>query len=262
MYIVRDLSGSTAPVVIEVYYNGTIGADSVTKRYKGSLVKVQDVADVDNGSFYTWAGGATAMKNVCGILAEDQEITTNYLPTNGTYGMKTRKMYPLLPSSVVRAEYSQYDASGTLNYDTGATCSAASDAFTLTTVADLMIGGWIYFLTGLNAGYLHYIEDGNSNTGVVLSTALNYACVTGDFFLVIQPAACSDLKFDAHYSNILSELGTNDNPVVGIMHHVAARNLEMQKLNMDLHDGLKLDGAKFYHDFTIPHYNVWTTGIV
>ena len=261
MYIVRDLSGGTAPIPIEVYYNGNVDEDSVTKRYKGSLVRVPDGNDVDDGLFFTWAGETTAMENVAGILAEDQGTSGNYLPNDATYGMALKKMYPLLPSSVVRAEYSQADAAGTANYDTAATGSAAGTSLTVTTFDDRLIGGWIYFINGLNAGYLHYVTDTTSATAITLATALNYAVVATDDFLVIEQAACNTLDFDGTYSNIKSEAGALGDYVSGIMHYGVARNLPFQRLDRDLHDGIKLDGAKFYHDFTIPTKNFWSAGV-
>ena len=260
MHIVRDLCGIDAPVPIEVYYNGDVDSDSTTKRYKGSLVKTMDHDDADHGRFFCWAGSATAMENVAGILAEDQDTTGNYLPDDATYGMKTRKMYPLLPTSIVRAEYVQTDAAGTDSTDTGATGTAASSDLTITTENDRLIGGWIYFVNGLNAGYLHYVTNTTSTTSITLATALNYDVASADNFLVIEPPTARLFDFTATFDNILSEANGVSYAVCGIMHYVQARNMNMQRLDRNKHDGLKLDGAKFFHDFTIPVKNFWTAG--
>ena len=74
-----------------------------------------------------------------------------------------------------------------------------------------------------------------------------------------------------YYTGIKSEAGAVSDAVVGIMHYVSAPGIEFQKLDRDKHDGLKIDGARFYHDFIIPSAptaaggvgctNVWTCGI-
>ena len=271
MFIVRDLCGGSAPVPIEVYYNGDVAGDSTTKRYKGSLVKIMDYSDADHGLFYTFGGLATAMENLAGILAEDQGTSGNYLPDDASYGMALKKMYPLLPSSIVRAEYGRTDAAGTATYDTSATGTAASKTLTVTCVNDRNIGGWVYFINGANAGYLHYIEDTSTTASLSLATALNGAVEATDDWLLIEPAACRMVDIDATYTGIKSEAGAVSDAVVGIMHYVTAPGLEFQKLDRDKHDGLKIDGARFYHDFIIPSAptaaggvgctNVWTCGI-
>ena len=110
-------AGGIKPATLEVPYNGDLASDSTTKRYKGSLCKVMNVADIDNGnSFVTFAGLTTAMVNVCGILEEEQGTSGNYLPNNTTdLDMTYRKMTPLFPSTIIEAEYVQADAAGTGN---------------------------------------------------------------------------------------------------------------------------------------------------
>ena len=141
MEVIRDMIGGSKPDAIDIFYNGTLDADSVTLRYAGSLVKLMDIDDVDNGWFFTWAGNATAMENVVGILEEEQPITGNELPDTGTNGMTLRKMTPIFPSTIIRAEYVQADRAGTAMYDTGATASAASTALT---AADTTTGSKIH----------------------------------------------------------------------------------------------------------------------
>jgi hypothetical protein len=273
MYIVRDLSGALAPVPIEVYYNGDLAADSTNRRYAGSLVKAMDFNDIDHGMFYTFAGLTTAMENVCGILAEEQAATGNYLPDDATYGMELKKIFPLLPTSIVRAEYVQADAAGTANYDTGATCSAASEEFTISiTTADTLIGGWIYMLNGSEGGYLHYLDD-SETTYAELATAANNAVASGDDFLVIEPACCRRVDFNATYTDIKSEVDDNvkADAIVGIMHYIQAPGVPFQRLDRNKHDNLYVPKARFFHDFTIPsatsatgtvtYTNAWINGI-
>ena len=176
--------------------------------------------------------------------------------------MALKKMFPLLPTSIVRAEYSQKDAAGTANTDTAATGSAASVTLTTTCVQYRNMGGWVYFLTGSEAGYLHYIQDGTSTSSYTLATALNNAVVTGDTWLLIEPAGCRLLNFDATYTELKSDAtsGCSD-AVVGIMHYISAPGLDFQRLDRDKHDNLYIPNARFYHDFTLPATNAWTAGI-
>jgi len=267
MRIVRNLIGGGAkPPALDVLYNGDLAVDSVTKRYKGSLVKQMDFDDLDKGQFFTFAGLATAMENVFGILEEDQALTGNYLPDDATYGMQRKKVTPLVPGSVVRAEYAQADLAGTATYDTGATGSAASSTFTAgaLTTADTLIGGWIYFLNGNNADYLHYISD-NNTTAAVLATALTYDVVATDDFLVIEAANTRMVDFDALYVNIKSETddGAKGDAIVGLNTFVSAPGVNMQYLDRDKHDGVKIANAKFYHEFmlanTLPTHPIATS---
>jgi len=275
MEIVRDLlTGGQLPPPIEVHYNGTVDADSVTKRYKGSLVKVMDINDVDKGYFFTFGGETTALENIAGILAEDQPLTGNYLPNATTYGMAVRKMWPIFPSSVIRAEYGQKDAAGTACTDTGATGSAGSTTLTATTsgTADYTIGGWIYFLTGSNAGYLHYVTDDDGSGAITLATALVNAVVATDTFLFVCPSMTRGVDFDATYTGLKSEIDSDawHLCVQGIMTHIKATGVALTRLARDKHDGQKIANAKFYHDFVFtgggdvagstPNL-IWTRGI-
>lgn len=264
MKVVRDLIGGTKPSPIEVPYNGSLAADSVTKRYKGSLTKVMDFDDIDNGVFHTFAGLATEMENFSGILEEEQGVTGNYLPNDASYGMKLRKITPCFPSTIIRAEYVQADAAGAANYDTGASGSAASSTFTpaALTTADFMLGGWIYMINGSAAGELHYITDDDA-TDLTFATALTNAVVSADDFLVIERPNCRLLDFNATFTGIKSETdsGSKGNAVVGINAYISAPGIPFQKLDRDKHDGLVISNARFYHDFTIPVGNIWTGGI-
>jgi hypothetical protein len=272
--IVRDLMVGAGPPPIEVHYNGEVGADSTTLRYPGSLVKVMDIDDVDNGVFFTFGGAATALENLAGILAEEQPTTGNYLPNDASFGMVTRKMYPIFPSSVIRGEYARNDAAGTTNLDTGATADAASTTLTAaaTGTADYTIGGWVYFTNGANASYLHYITDDDGAGSVTLASATSGAVVAGDDFIVVNPSATRGVRFNATYTGLLSEIDSDSwvMCVQGIMTHITAPGMPLQPLSRDLHDGKMIPNARFFHDFvftgtgdvasTVPAL-VWTRGI-
>lgn len=263
MEIVRDLLGGAGkPAALDLPYNGDLAADSTTLRYKGSLVKLMDFDDVDHGFFLTFAGLATAMENVFGILEEEHGTSGNYLPDDATYGMTRRRITPILMSSVIRAEYVQADAAGTANYDDSATGSAASATFTVTiTTSDYMIGGWIYFLTGLNAGYLHYITD-NGTTTATLSPVLNYDVSATDRFLVISAPNERLLDFNATYTGIKSEIdnGSRADAVIGLDTWIQAPGAGLTRLSRNQHAGLYVPNARFYHDFLLPS-TVFRAGI-
>jgi hypothetical protein len=251
--IVKDLlGGGSKPATIDIFYNGDLAAASTTRRYAGSFVKRMDIDDVDHGWFYTFAGLATAMENVVGILAEDQGITDNYLPDDATYGMKMRKMYPVFPSSVIRGEYGRYDAAGTANTDTGATCAAGSPAFVAasTGTADYINGGWIYMVDGAAAGELHYVLDDDGAGNVTLATAMTNAVVAADTFLFISPAASDFFRINATYTGFLSEIDTDacQHYFLGLMHYIQAPGVALQPLQRNLHDGQIIANARFFHD--------------
>lgn len=269
MRVIRDMvSGNVTPVPFDIMYNGDLAVDSVTKRYKGSLVKFMDYDDIDHGRFATFAGLATAMESLCGILEEEQGITDNYLPDDATYGMRYKKITPIFPSSVIEAEYSQYDAAGTSNVvASGITGTSGTTALAATiTTNDVLIGGWIYFLTGACAGFLSMITD-NSTTAITLANALPAAVVTTDDCLIICPPNARKVDFDATYSSIKSQVddGSWADFIVGISTWIDAPGIGKTKLDRDSHSGLVITGARFYHQFVIPSYstllNAWVGGI-
>ena len=268
MKVVRDLAGGPKPPPLDLIYNGDLASDSSTKRYRGSLVKLMDFNDIDHGVFATYAGNATALENIIGLLEEDQGTTGNYLLDDGTYGARTRKITPILPSSIVRAEYGAEDAAGTTNLDTSATATAASTDFTVTiSTADTMIGGWIYMTNGSEANYLHYVTD-NETTKCVFATAVVGAVASGDDFIVIRPPFEKAFLFDGTLTGLKSEVSDGSLSyanVTGLQTWIKDVGIPMQPLDRDKHDGLKLKAPTFYHDFllngttTIP--NVWYGGI-
>jgi len=261
MEIVRDLIGGCKPSPILLPYNGDLAADSTTKRYKGSLVKLMDFDDIDHGTFFTFAGLATAMENLTGILEE--EVSAGFLPDDAAYKTPLKSVSPCFPSTIIRAEYGQTDAAAAANYDTGATATAASATFTIgITTAKTMIGGWVWFINGANAGYLHYITD-NDTTTATFATAVAGAVVAADDFLVICSPATRLLDLNATYTGIKSEIDNNvrTDAVVGLMTYISAPGIPFQQLDRNKHDGLKISNAKFYHDFTIPVMNLWSAGV-
>uniref|UniRef100_A0A6H1Z6X7 Uncharacterized protein n=1 Tax=viral metagenome TaxID=1070528 RepID=A0A6H1Z6X7_9ZZZZ len=253
MKVVYDLIAGGSPPPIDLMYNGDLAVDSVTKRYKGSLAKMMDVDDVDHGKFHTFAGVATALENISGILEEEQGITGNYLPDDATYSVAYRKITPLFPSSVIEAEYVRKDAAGTASTDTGATGTAGSANLTITVTDDEPIGGWVYFLTGSNAGYLHFITDSTSTTSATLTPVLNYAVASADTFLHIAPACTNALLIDATYTGLKSEIALAARTcfVNGLSSWIEASEIGKTKLDRAKHAGLKISGAKFYHHFTL-----------
>jgi len=267
MRALRDLSGGLPPIPMELFYNGEAAQDSVTLRYKGSLVRVMDYDVTTNGLFLTWAGELTRMENIFGILEEEQPTSGNYLPNSTTYGMTRRKITPILPSTLIRAEYSRIDPTGEAIVDTGANCTLGSTDFTIhIDTKDTMLGGWIYMLDGDERYYLHYIRNSTVNK-IVFATAANRAIGGSDTFLAIQPAITRRVDFDDHYVHLVSEVddGEKIDPIVGLDHWITAPGLPMQRLDRNIHDNIRIPDARFYHDFVLPgnqlYTNVFTYGI-
>lgn len=269
MFVVKDLLGGSKPQPIELPYNGDQHTNSVTRRYKGSLAKVVDGDEIDEGVFVTFGGDGTPLENCIGILEEDQPITGNYLMTDGTYPFRYRKITPIILSSIIEAEYRAKNVANGTTSDTGASGNAASATLAAggTVTQHTMIGGWVYFLTGSNAGYLHYIEANDGSNNYTLATVLVNAVVSGDTFLNIRPPMASVVDFDATYTCIQSEIATasNLNVIMGLSTWISAPGLAKTKLARNTHDGLKIDNARFFHHFTLPSTttlcNVWVHGI-
>jgi hypothetical protein len=269
MKVIKDLIGGSKPQPIELPYNGDQDVNSVTRRYKGSLAKVVDGGEINTGVFVTFAGDGTAMEGIIGILEEDQPITGNYIMTDSTYSFRYRKITPILPSTIIEAEYRATDAAGSTTSDTGASGSASSTALASgqTVTQYTMIGGWIYFLTGSNAGYLHYVRTDDGSNSYTLATALTNAVASGDTLLCIRPPMTRVVDFDATYTGIKSEMATASNTdiILGLSTWISAPGIAKTKLSRAKHDGLKIDNARFFHHFTLPGSstleNVWIYGI-
>lgn len=272
MHIVRDLAGGSKPPALDVFYNKEDDADASETAYKGSLCKLMDWNNA-NGIQVCHAGESTAYENIFGILEESVSGSSGYLLNDASYGAVTRKVTPILPTSIVRAEYARMDASGSANTESTCTGSAAGTTVTGTTTDidtdDLMVGGWLFFLTGANAGYLHYCTDSaDSGETITIATALNGALVATDTLLAIRPAMTLWLGLDATYVNLLNSIddGACTLPVVGLMHYIEDVGIPLQKLDRNKHDGLKLVKPRFYHDFLIGGSatlgNVWRDTVI
>jgi hypothetical protein len=268
MEIVRDLFHGMAPVPIEVPFCPDTDADGSNTGYKGQLVKITDFDDIDHGTWVTLSTEATALENLCGILAEDVASGGScYMLDSASGDWIRKKIFPILPSTVIRAEYGRKDAAGTACTDTAIYTATAGTTLTTPslTANDDMIGGWVYFLTGNNANYLHYIKDNGSSTSATLATATANAGAATDTCLVIAPPLTHLLDFDATHTGLKSEIvdASRSETVQGIDYYVKAPGLNFQKLTRSL-DGLYIPNAKFFHDFTIPGTaagaNVWVHG--
>lgn len=255
-----DLTGAD-PIVKDLMFNEELTADGDTKVYDGAFVKLVDYDDIDHGRFITLMDNSTIYENQVGIICEEVAASgATYLPdTVAATGTWQRKKILVNPCAVYLVEYARKDRAGTACTDTGFAFSAAGTASTTSpdaNAADAAIGGWLYFLDGANQGYLHNILDSadSATTGVsVLRTAIVNAVVAADTELVIN--APFDYAFDlnATYTDIKSEwiLGSRDDRLKGIDYWISSPGIPFQKLHPSLHDGLKIDGARFYHEVAL-----------
>lgn len=258
MRVVRDLAIGQAPSPMDILFNPQSDADGSEVCYRGQLTKLVD-RDSTNGLFVCKAGETTAYENIFGILEEHIPAAagSGYLFPTATYSMKRRKITPILPTSVIRAEYSRKDAAGTDNYDTGATGALAGTVFTtaaVTTTSDQMIGGWVYFLNGACKDYLHFVSDSDQSDNTIdFTTGLAAAVVGADDWLVIQPPMAHMLLLDATLTGLLSEVDYNSLTlgVIGLNTLMSSPGHELQYLDQAKHDGLKIANARFWHDFVI-----------
>ena len=274
MRVVRDLCGTTPPAPFDMYYNTDTAADGSTARYKGSLCKVQDWEDA-GGYYVTHAMQSTAFENVVGILEEDVAASTTYrlnfaAGTSIAYAPVRKKIQPVLPSTVLEAEYVQTDVLAAAATDTGFVIAAGSASITTApnaSVNDSNNGAWLYFLTGANAGYLHYVIDTKSSTKGTLRTAVTNAVASANTCLVIQQSMTYSLDLDTAGVDLLSEwiIGQRHSIFQGIDHFISAPGVPKQKLVVSKHDGKKIANARFFHQFTIPGGaslpNVWVNGM-
>jgi hypothetical protein len=129
------------------------------------------------------------------------------------------------------------------------------------------IGGWVYFLTGSNANRLHYITDNTSTTSATLSPVLEFAVAAADTWLHIAPPCTNLFLPDATYTGLKSEIASSARtyPCVGLTTWIEAPGIGKTKLDFAKHAGLKIPGAKFYHQFVYPgsttYPNIWHGGI-
>jgi hypothetical protein len=270
MEIIRDLAGGGKPSPINVFYNSEDDADGSEVRYKGSLVRLMDW-DNANGIMFTGVGESVTLENIAGILGEHVGADgTNFLLNDASYGARTRKMYPLLPTSIVRGEYARADAAGTSNLDTNMTGTTTTitcgDALG---VDDLLIGGWLYPTNGASANKLRYITDSaNSGETFTLATSLASALVATDDSILVMPPHTLWMALDATFTGLLSEavVSARTLPVVGLGTFISAPGIPYQRLDRNKHDGLTIANAKFYHEFIIGGSatlgNIWRDTVV
>ena len=269
MEIVRDLFGGFQPVPIDVVFNPDTDADGSNTGYKGQFVKITDIDDIDDGTWVTLATEATAMENWCGILAEDIVSGGSCYMLNSSSGDFIRKkIFPISNHTVLRGEYVREDAAGTAATDTAIYTASASTTLVVPTMttADMMIGGWVYWLTGNNANYLHYITDSGTSTSATLGTATANAGAAGDTCLVIQPPLVRRFLLDGTLSGLKSEIvgASLTTDAQGLEYYIEAPTVRHQKLTRDL-DGQYIPNARFFHDFFLPGAVVgesgWTNGV-
>jgi hypothetical protein len=261
MEIIRDLSGGTKPSPINMYYSSDDDADGATARYRGSLCKMMDW-DNAAGHMVTWAGETTALEALVGILGEAAPVNASthndknsYLFNDAAYGATTKKIHPILPSSIIKAEYSRKDPAGTSNLDTNFTTTSAT---TITcgdsiTVADTSIGGWVYFTNGPNENQLLYILDNDTNGVVTFANSTNGTVSATDDVIVVCPPHTRNLTVDATYTNLLSDIddATRTLIVMGLGTYISAPGIPYQRLDRDKHDNLVIKNARFFHEFVI-----------
>lgn len=262
-----DLCGAE-PIVKDLIFNEELASNGDTKVYDGAFVKLMDYDDVDHGRFITLMDNATIYENQIGIICEEVAATGDtYLPdaaaATGTYARKKILVNPL---AVYLVEYARKDRAGTACTDTGLAIAAATTVSTTSPnlgAADAQNGGWFYMLDGADAGYLHYILDSaNSTTAglAVLRTATTNAIVAADTFLSIERAFEYAFDLNATYTDFKSEMivGSRDDRLKGIDHWIQAPGIPFQKLHASKHDGLKIDGARFFHEVALA--NSYFTG--
>jgi len=255
-----DMAGAE-PIIKDLIFNEELAADGDTKVYDGALVKLTDYDDIDNGKFICLADNATVGENVIGIICEEVAASGDtYLPvTAAATGTFARKKVLVNPNAVYLAEYVQKDRAGTDNRDTGFVFAAAGTASTTSPdvdTADTLNGGWIYLLTGSNAGYLHYIldsADATTNGIAVLRTAMVNAVAVGDYCLIVEPAFAHYFEMNATYTDLKSEAraSVKTDPFKGIDFWIKAPGIPFQKLDATKHDGAKIEGARLYHELKI-----------
>ncbi len=257
-----DLCGAE-PIIKDLVFNEELESDGNTKVYDGAFVKLTDYDDVNYGRFITLMDNATIYENQVGIICEEVAASGDtYLPvTASTTGTYQRKKILVNPMAVYLVEYARKDRAGTACTDTGLAITAATTVSTTSPnlgADDSQNGAWFYMLDGADTGYLHYILDSaNSATAglAVLRTATVNAIVAADTFLSIERAFEYAFDLNATYTDLKSEMiiGSRDDRLKGLDHWIKAPGIPMQKLHASKHDGLKIDGARFFHEVALGH---------
>ena len=126
MRVVRDLFHGMSPIPLDMYFNTDDTGAGGSIGYKGQLCKMVDGDDLDEGRIVVPSVIATSLENLVGILNEDVAAATTYGLDGASGDPVRKKIVPICPTTLLRAEYSRLDSAGTANTDTGATCAAAS----------------------------------------------------------------------------------------------------------------------------------------
>ncbi len=255
-----DLCGAE-PIVKDLYFNNDVAAVGDAKVYDGSFVKLQDYDDLDHGRMIHSMDGATIYENQIGIICEEVAASgdTYLLDTVSATGTAQRKKILVNPFAVYLCEYVRKDRAGTDNTDTGFAFTAATTVSTTSpdnNSNDDQIGSWIYFLDGANKGYLHSILDSadSATAGVaILRTAIANTVVSADTELLIECPFAYEFDLNATITDFKSEWvqASKADRFKGLDHWISAPGVPFQKLNQSKHDGLKIDGARFYHEVAL-----------
>ncbi len=261
----RDLAGSD-PLIMDLPFNYAKAADGDTIAYEGAFVKLMQVDDIANG-IHVGLETTTVNENFVGILMEGVAASgaTFLLNTASVTGTWTRKKVLVNPHATYLVEYTKTDVAGSNTTDDGFVAAAAG---TLTTTcpaigtADVLIGGWLYFIDGSNASYLHNILDNSTTQVTVFRTAMRNAVAVGDTALVIMPPMRWWFDLSATFTSFKSEaiIGTATNKFQGIDYWFKSPGWPFQKLNPLNHDGLQITNARFFHEVT--HSGEATTGSI
>lgn len=254
-----DLAGAE-PLVKDLIFNNDLALVGDAKVYDGSFVKLMDWDDLDHGR-HICSIDSTISENQVGIICEEVAASgdTYLLETAAATGTFQRKKILVNPFAVYLVEYVRKDRAAVACTDTGFAFSAGGTVSTTSPdngSDDDQIGSWIYFLDGANAGYLHYILDAATSTtaGVaVLRTAVVNAVVLAD--TVLLPEAPFEYHFDlsATLDSFRSEWvqSVQTDRFKGLDYWISSPGIPFQKLHPSKHDGLKIDGARLYHEVAL-----------
>ena len=254
-----DMAGAE-PLVKDLIFNNDLALVGDALVYDGSFVKLMDWDDLDHGR-HICSIDTTISENQIGIICEQVAASgdTYLLETAAATGTFQRKKILVNPFAVYLVEYTRTDRAGTACTDTGFAFSAAGTASTTSPdngSNDDQIGSWIYFVNGSNEGYLHYILDSATSTtaGVVtLRTAIVNAVAATDTVLLVEAPFAYEFDLSATLDSFRSEWvqATKTDRFKGIDYWLKAPGVPFQKLHPSKHDGLKIAGARFYHEVAL-----------
>ena len=110
MRVVRDLFHGMSPIPVDMYFNTDVSGVGGSAGYKGQLCKLPDGNDLDEGRFVMPSVVATSLENLVGILAEDVASGTTWAIDGAVADPVRKKIIPICPTTLIRAEYSRYDS--------------------------------------------------------------------------------------------------------------------------------------------------------